>query len=181
MEIIRKDRDGKVTKWHAPYGDSLDVRSAREIDVTDKDREIYVVPHDIEHYTLTLKCECPKGTLGIISDMLEIGVTDGIEVRHICRSIDDTASSDENPKAGEDMFLFEENKLVGYEGRPTKSYRRVKDKIITRKLPGFTNGIPDDKSSVLEPSLTSHYESFKQLRPDMSGSLEACLDELKKR
>ena len=186
LEIVRKDRDGKISKWYADYGDSLTPKEDREITISHKDREIHITPHEIEHYTLTLKHECPKGTLGIIRDELGIGITDGVEIGYIHRGVSDSATCDKNPEKDiNDTFCFERNRLTSYNGRPRYDYHFEKDadgkrRSIKIPLPGFTNDILDDRQFVLDPCLNPHYESFKQLRPDVAKSLEACLKELRK-
>ncbi len=185
LRIARKSVDGKISSYYAPYGNFApddDVYEPQslpvEIDITHKDREILVTAHEIEHYSLRLRLELPPETLGISGDELRIGIIDKTGIRYIQRRISD-AISDANEL--DETFYFEKNKLTSYYGRPTKDYEFVeKHKVKVTELPGFTNGIPDNRDSVTDRILKPHYESLKQLRPDIAESLEECLNVLKR-
>ncbi len=187
LRIVRKLVDGKTSSYYAPCGnfapddDSYEPQSMPvEIDLTPRDKEILVSSHEIEHYSLRLRFELPPGTLGITGDELRIGIIDKTGIWYIQRQISD-ARDFTSANDLDETFYFEEERLTSYQGRPTKDYEFVEErKVKVTELPGFTNGIPDNRDSVTNPILNPSYESLKKLRPDISQSLEACLNELKK-
>lgn len=172
LKITRKDVDGNTSRWveeddffitdEGEFEPVCERERRFEISLTFKDREIYLAPHTIEHYVLTLRCEPVAGTLGLNSDVLKIDVDDGGEVYCLGRYMTD--SGDFNKSRMDDVevvFSFEKNRLIAY----SDGYR---DCPITR-----------GKEYVTEDILNPHYESFKRIRPDIAQSLEACLNELK--
>jgi len=172
LEIIRKDRLGHTSKCNIAYDDSW-------IDVTDKDREISVIPHDTEHYNLTLRQDDPN------KDWLFVGVVDGSKICYIERRALGSPIIKET-------YLFEDDQLISFRSKlefgvdktffPPKLLPSVRGVPIPRRTNTGTYidmCIPDDRKSVIDPNLNPHYESFKQLKPDISQSLEACLDELR--
>lgn len=185
LRIIRKYADGTISRYDAPYGDyareddEYDPEQGRpiEIDITHKNREILVFPHEFDSYSLILKQELPPGTLGMFVDKLSIGILDQKEIYFIARNITDSNEPENNQN---DTFYFEYNKVISYIGRPTKEYEFVgRREVKITELPGFTNGIPTNKESVTNLSLKQYYDTFKQLRPDLADSLEACFNDLR--
>lgn len=187
LKIVRKSADSNELSYYtncgsfAPDDDSYEPES-RPVTIFSHhiDEEIIVSVHEIEKYSLQLRIELPPGTLDILGDWLDIGIIDRTGIHYINRRI----SAKEYADKLSETFYFEENKLKSYHGRPTKDYLIKKTidgrKLITTELPGFINGIPNNRDSVTDLILNLHYESFKQLKPDISQSLEACLNELRK-
>ncbi len=172
LEIIRKDQLGHISKCNIPYDDSW-------INVTERDREISVIPHHTEHYNLTLRSDESN------KDFLFVGVVDGSKICYVERRALGSPIIEER-------YLFEDDQLKSFRSRlefgvdkarfPSSLPSSVRGVPIPRSTHTGTyidQSIPKNRESVLNPNLTTHYESFKQIRPDISQSLEACLNELR--
>jgi hypothetical protein len=173
LEIIRKDRLGHTSKCNMAPEDSW-------INVTDKDKEISVIPHNTVHYNITLRQDNSN------KDWLFVGVVDESRICYIARR------ALGHPLI-EESYLFEDNQLVSFRSKlefgVDKSYfpssllvsvRGVPIPLRTHSGAYIDMSIPDNRESVLDPNLNPHYESFKQIRPDIAQSLEECLNELRR-